>query len=279
MASARLLRRPSGAGCVCVCARARGRRAGRGEKRARAGSRARAPSRLVLARGCPAPPLPRELRTGSRLTQQPAPAPLSARAGGGLQSAGDMSGGGDDVVCTGWLRKSPPEKKLRRYVSEASGRGPAGGRPGAPAASELGGSERGRARPLKAPRPRRATAAGREWGASHLSQVRRRGAGRAQVRAAARRPPPRELPEVPKFVAIVPGDQESKRPGLMGPHHPGREDRLRGRAAPGPQRARRRAPLRVPFSVRPSPVAAGFLPVRGHCITGSVSGMCSACIK
>ena len=27
-----------------------------------------------------------------------------------------MSGGGD-VVCTGWLRKSPPEKKLRRYVS------------------------------------------------------------------------------------------------------------------------------------------------------------------
>lgn len=27
----------------------------------------------------------------------------------------DMSGG--DVVCSGWLRKSPPEKKLRRYVS------------------------------------------------------------------------------------------------------------------------------------------------------------------
>lgn len=26
-----------------------------------------------------------------------------------------MSGG--DVVCSGWLRKSPPEKKLRRYVS------------------------------------------------------------------------------------------------------------------------------------------------------------------
>lgn len=41
-----------------------------------------------------------------------------------------MSGSGDDVVCTGWLRKSPPEKKLRRYVSEASGRGPAGGRAG-----------------------------------------------------------------------------------------------------------------------------------------------------
>uniref|UniRef100_A0A2K5WAH9 GRB2 associated binding protein 2 n=1 Tax=Macaca fascicularis TaxID=9541 RepID=A0A2K5WAH9_MACFA len=27
-----------------------------------------------------------------------------------------MSGGGGDVVCTGWLRKSPPEKKLRRYA-------------------------------------------------------------------------------------------------------------------------------------------------------------------
>lgn len=26
-----------------------------------------------------------------------------------------MSGG--DVVCSGWLKKSPPEKKLRRYVS------------------------------------------------------------------------------------------------------------------------------------------------------------------
>ncbi|KAM7394409.1 hypothetical protein PAMP_021214 [Pampus punctatissimus] len=26
----------------------------------------------------------------------------------------DMSGG--DVVCSGWLRKSPPEKKLRRYL-------------------------------------------------------------------------------------------------------------------------------------------------------------------
>lgn len=25
-------------------------------------------------------------------------------------------GGGDNVVCTGWLRKSPPEKKLRCYA-------------------------------------------------------------------------------------------------------------------------------------------------------------------
>nr|XP_058133062.1 GRB2-associated-binding protein 2-like [Dasypus novemcinctus] len=33
----------------------------------------------------------------------------------GLPEAGTMSGGGD-VVCTGWLRKSPPEKKLRRYA-------------------------------------------------------------------------------------------------------------------------------------------------------------------
>ncbi|KAI3353083.1 hypothetical protein L3Q82_019653, partial [Scortum barcoo] len=30
------------------------------------------------------------------------------------RQAADMSGG--DVVCSGWLRKSPPEKKLRRYV-------------------------------------------------------------------------------------------------------------------------------------------------------------------
>lgn len=32
--------------------------------------------------------------------------------------AADMSGG--DVMCSGWLRKSPPEKKLRRYVSSLS---------------------------------------------------------------------------------------------------------------------------------------------------------------
>jgi len=25
----------------------------------------------------------------------------------------------DDVVCTGWLIKSPPEKKLKRFVSES----------------------------------------------------------------------------------------------------------------------------------------------------------------
>lgn len=31
------------------------------------------------------------------------------------EEGADMSGG--DVVCSGWLRKSPPEKKLRRYVS------------------------------------------------------------------------------------------------------------------------------------------------------------------
>lgn len=32
-----------------------------------------------------------------------------------LKGCEKMSGG--DVVCSGWLRKSPPEKKLRRYVS------------------------------------------------------------------------------------------------------------------------------------------------------------------
>lgn len=75
--------------------------------------------RLVLARGRGPPAPPSRLRTAP-LTQQPAP--LSARPGGGLPAAGTMSGGGGDVVCTGWLRKSPPEKKLRRYVS-AGGRG------------------------------------------------------------------------------------------------------------------------------------------------------------
>ncbi|ERE80069.1 GRB2-associated-binding protein 1 [Cricetulus griseus] len=30
-----------------------------------------------------------------------------------------MSGG--EVVCSGWLRKSPPEKKLKRYVSTGQG--------------------------------------------------------------------------------------------------------------------------------------------------------------
>ncbi|KAK7824588.1 hypothetical protein U0070_021509 [Myodes glareolus] len=37
------------------------------------------------------------------------------RASSRLHSAGDM-GGGDNMVCTGWLRKSPPEKKLRYYA-------------------------------------------------------------------------------------------------------------------------------------------------------------------
>ncbi|OBS57319.1 hypothetical protein A6R68_11554 [Neotoma lepida] len=64
-----------------------------------------------------------ELCIGSQLTQQPVPTPLSAPASGGLQSAGgrlqsagDTSSGDDDVVCTSWLRKSPPEKKLRLYA-------------------------------------------------------------------------------------------------------------------------------------------------------------------
>lgn len=259
-------------------ARARGRRTG-GGVRARAGSRARAPRRLVLARGCPAPPLPRELRTGSRLTQQPAPAPLSARAGGGLQSAGDMSGGGDDVVCTGWLRKSPPEKKLRRYVSEASGRGRAGGRTagGCPAASEVGAlreAVRGEPRPRGLRGRERRGASGAPH-TCHRCAAEGRGAGRG-------RGSPPASPGTPRGAEVCndcSGDPESKRPGLKGQSHPERKGRLRGRAAPGPQRARRRAPFRVPFSVRPSLVAAGFLPVRGHCITGSVSGMCSACIK
>ena len=39
------------------------------------------------------------------------------RAGPRARKARTMSGG--EVVCSGWLRKSPPEKKLKRYVSRA----------------------------------------------------------------------------------------------------------------------------------------------------------------
>lgn len=35
---------------------------------------------------------------------------MSSGGGGG-------AGGGGEVVCSGWLRKSPPEKKLKRFVS------------------------------------------------------------------------------------------------------------------------------------------------------------------
>lgn len=54
-----------------------------------------------------------------------------------------MSGGGD-VVCTGWLRKSPPEKKLRRYVSAGeSGCGRRGRGRGAPCGLREGCGLRG----------------------------------------------------------------------------------------------------------------------------------------
>lgn len=46
--------------------------------------------------------------------------PSAARAG--AREARTMSGG--EVVCSGWLRKSPPEKKLKRYVSTASAGAP-----------------------------------------------------------------------------------------------------------------------------------------------------------
>ncbi|EGW03518.1 GRB2-associated-binding protein 2 [Cricetulus griseus] len=53
-------------------------------------------------------PSPCELHTSSWLTQQPVP--LSTRAHCGFQSAGN------DVVCTGWLGNSPPEKRLGHYA-------------------------------------------------------------------------------------------------------------------------------------------------------------------
>lgn len=189
--------RPSCCGAPTECSRAR---AGRGGARAAAGL---APCRPVLSPrppAAPAPSLPRELRTAGPRTQPPAPAPLSVRPRGGLQAAGSMSGGGD-VVCTGWLRKSPPEKKLRRYVSAGGQRArprrvqaegalrPAGGL-GAPGATCGPGG--------RAPGPpggRGTASAPRDLGLceapAHLSQVRRRGAGRAGQQVEATAPSPR----------------------------------------------------------------------------------------
>lgn len=64
-----------------------------------------------------------------------------------------MSAG--DTVCMGWLVKSPPERKLQRYVSRGSRPAPSGGpgpfrprgipgilpTPDAPAAGEAGGRQ------------------------------------------------------------------------------------------------------------------------------------------
>lgn len=121
------------------------------------------------------------------------------------------------------------------------GRAGAAGRPagraggGCPAASGVGARrEAGRGEPgprgLRGRERRGASAAPRTC---HRCAAEGRGAGRGR----GRRPPPRELPAGPKFVAIVQGEPESKRPGLKGPSHPEPEGRLRGRAAPGPQRA------------------------------------------
>ena len=112
MASAR---RPSCRGAPTAAGL--GERAGaRGESGRARGSRAAPPSPRPAAAGRPGPsPPPRAAH------RRPADPSARARAlvrrpRGGLQAADSMSGGGD-VVCTGWLRKSPPEKKLRRYVS------------------------------------------------------------------------------------------------------------------------------------------------------------------
>lgn len=111
-----------------------------------------------------------------------------------------------------------------------------------------------------APRPPRAGAAGREWGAVvHLSQVRRRGAGRRSglrlggSRCSSPANPGNSAPGRSLERSFWATRRVDARPGPRGPSRPEREDRL-----PGPQRARRRAPLPVPFSARPSPVAAGF---------------------
>lgn len=179
-------RRPS---CRSAPAAAgQGVRASAGQ-RARARSRARAapptPRPAVAGRPGPSPPP----RAAHRRPADPAARAraLVRRPRGRLQAAGSMSGGGD-VVCTGWLRKSPPEKKLRRYVSAGGERvrlpsTRAGGTPRP--AEDWGPREELRRR---GGRPRASWGRG-EAGATrgsglceapaHLSQVRRRGAGRA----------------------------------------------------------------------------------------------------
>lgn len=47
--------------------------------------------------------------------------PGSRSCGRNGSSGRDATMSGGEVVCQGWLRKSPPEKKLKRYVSVSSG--------------------------------------------------------------------------------------------------------------------------------------------------------------
>lgn len=161
-----------------------------------------------------------------------------------------MSGGGD-VVCTGWLRKSPPEKKLRRYVSTGGERARPGGRgQGARRglAEGLGVREGPRGWGGRAPGflgARGRAGAPRDSGVSgggvpaHLSQVRRRGRGGAAGRAGrwrlrcvlgrARRrrrllgsQPSRKLHTVLKFVSMVFGQRRSWLRGLGDAKNPER---------------------------------------------------------
>lgn len=69
-------------------------------------------------------------RAGGAGPAPPATPPTSSAAGAGRArgKAGTMSAG--DTVCMGWLVKSPPERKLQRYVSRGSRPAPSGG-PGA----------------------------------------------------------------------------------------------------------------------------------------------------
>lgn len=93
----------------------------------------RRPAEKRLGRGAaprsqPTPPTPSDAgaEPGSEVPTAAPPAgvgcvrsapagPAAARAG--AREARTMSGG--EVVCSGWLRKSPPEKKLKRYVSKS----------------------------------------------------------------------------------------------------------------------------------------------------------------
>lgn len=81
-----------------------------------------------------------------------------------------MSGG--EVVCSGWLRKSPPEKKLKRYVSALSL--PRSALPLPPSLPRFSLCEASRSRPARPPR------------AVPLGRAQRRLRGRAALSAASR---------------------------------------------------------------------------------------------
>lgn len=122
-------------------------------------------------------------------------------------AAATMSSG--DAVCTGWLVKSPPERKLQRYVSRGAARPPSrsrvptrGGAPGSPGV-------------LCAPKAAAPSARVCRQGRSTESEIARR----AKVQQAGRGP-------------VTLGLRGSAAPDRRSPYHPRRGRRV-GAEAPG----------------------------------------------